>query len=149
MEEKRLLPVVDIPDITNTGSTYDTEYKPSLKWDIEAGDFVRTASNAVPRSTGYEGFQIWCRKAVATERFSCLAYSRDIGAEMEEILTESDREAAELMIRRTIEETILVNPRASSVEDFVFTWGTGHVHVSFVVNAKEGSPFTVNATIAR
>ena len=79
MEEKRLLPVADIPDITNAGSTYDTEYKPSLKWDIEAGDFVRTASNAVPRSTGYEGFQIWCRKTVATERFSCLAYSRDTG----------------------------------------------------------------------
>lgn len=148
MEEKRLFPVVDVPDITDTGSVYDTEYKPSLKWDAKAGDFVRTASNGVVRSTGYEGFQTWCMKAVATERFSCLAYSSDIGAEMEEILMESDREAAELMIRRTIEETILVNPRASSVEDFSFTWETGHVWVSFIVYAKEGSPFTINSTIA-
>ncbi len=149
-EEYNLLPVVEIPDFVDEDAEdeeYDVEYKPSLAWDLEKGDFVRTSANTVPKSDGYEAYKVWCVKTVATERYTCLAYSDDIGTEMEEILTESDRGAVELAIERNITEALLINPRTSAVEDFNFKWDTGHVYVSFTVYATEGEVFTVNSTI--
>lgn len=148
-ESKKLFPVVDIPDFVDEqdAEEYDVDYKTSLMWDLEKGDFVRTATNSIPRNDGYEAFKIWCIKAVATERYSCLAYSDDIGTEMEDILAEPDRESVELAIERTIQEALEVNPRVSSVEEFSFSWETGHISVSFVVYATDGEPFTVDSMI--
>lgn len=148
-ESKNLLPTVDVPDFVDEeeDEEYDVDYKSSPMWNLEKGDFVRTATNNVPMNDGYEAYKVWCVKTVATERYSCLAYSDDIGTEMEDILTESDKEAAELAIERTIQEALSVNPRVSSVEEFAFLWGTGHVSVSFIVYSIDGEPFTVDSII--
>lgn len=148
-ESKSLLPVVDVPDFVDeeNDEEYDVGYKHSLMWDIEKGDFVRTATNNVPQNDGYEAFKVWCIKTVATERYSCLAYSDDIGTEMEDILRESDRETVKLAVERTIQEALSVNPRVSSVEEFSFSWDTGHVSVSFTVYSIDGEPFTVDSII--
>lgn len=148
-ESKNLLPTIEVPDFVDeeTDEEYDIDFKPSLMWNLEKGDFVRTAANNIPRNDGYEAFKVWCVKTVATERYSCLAYSDDIGTEMEDILTESDRETVELAIERTIQEALSVNPRVSSVEEFSFSWETGHVSVTFTVFSVDGEPFTVDSII--
>lgn len=146
-EEKNLIPVVEIPEFTEESEEYDTDYKPSLLWDLERGDFVRTATNKVPRSDGVTAYKVWCVKTVATERYACLAYSDDIGTEMENARQELDRNAVELAIKRTIEEALLVNPRTLSLENFLFRWEPGKVYVSFIVNAREEEPFVVDVAI--
>lgn len=146
-ENTSLIPTIDVPDFVEESEEYDTEYRPSLRWDLEKGDFVRDGTNRVPRSDGYDAYRVWCVKAVQTERYSCLAYSDDIGSEMEDARQEDDQGAVELAIARTIEETLMVNPRTLSVEDFEFTWKPGEVHVSFTVNAIDGETFTVDATV--
>ncbi len=142
-----LIPTVDIPDFTEESEEYDTEYRPSLAWDLTKGDFVRTGGNKVPMSRGLDAYKVWCIKAVQTERYTCLAYNDDIGAEIEDARQEEDRRAVELALERTIEETLMVNPRTLSVEDFEFSWEGSEVHLSFTVNAIDEEPFTVDATV--
>ena len=55
-ESKNLLPTVDVPDFVDEeeDEEYDVDYKPSPMWDLEKGDFVRTAANNVPMNDGYD-----------------------------------------------------------------------------------------------
>lgn len=142
-----LYPTADIPEFTPEPENYDTTYRPSLKWDLALGDFVRTPSNKIPQSEGTEAYKIWCVKAVYTERYTCLAYTNDIGTEMEDAISYDDENAVELALQRTITEALMVNPRTVSVEDFQFAWSSGHVRVRFTVNSVEEEPFTVDATL--
>ena len=148
-ESKNLLPTVDVPDFVDEeeDEEYDVDYKPSPMWDLEKGDFVRTAANNVPMNDGYEAYKIWCVKTVSTERYSCLGYSDDHGTETEDITRESDQSTVELSLERSIQEALMVNPRTSSVEEFSFEWGTGRVKVSFIVYSVDGEPFTVDSII--
>ena len=104
-ESKNLLPTVDVPDFVDEeeDEEYDVDYKPSPMWDLEKGDFVRTAANNVPMNDGYEAYKIWCVKTVSTERYSCLGYSDDHGTETEDITRESDQSTVEHSIERTIQ----------------------------------------------
>ncbi len=148
MADNNLFPVVEIPEFTEQSDSYDTQYHPSLKWDLKEGDFVRTASGRVPRSDGKEGYRIWCVKSVATERLSCLAYADDIGTEMEKAAKEEDRSAVELAIQRTIEEALMVNPRTVKVDGFTFEWSGESVYVSFMVTAVDDQRFTISTAIS-
>ena len=142
-----LFPTADIPDFSPGSQNYDTTYRPSLMWDLAEGDFVRTPSNKVPRSEGTEAYKIWCVKAVYTQRYTCLAYSDEMGTEMDDAIRYNDENAVELAIQRTIQEALMVNPRTVSVEDFQFTWNSGRVSVRFTVHSVEDAPFTVDATL--
>lgn len=146
-ELKALIPSVDVPDFVEPSEEYDTEYRPSLAWDLKAGDFVRTGGYKVPMSSGIEAYKVWCVKAIQTERFTCLAYADDIGAEIEAARREDNHQAVELALSRTIEEALMVNPRTRSVEGFTFSWNGSEVHLSFTVNAIDEEAFTVDATL--
>jgi len=147
-DETNLIPAVDVPEFTEETDSYDTEYHPSIAWDLEAADFVRTPANRIPRSEGTEAYKVWCVKTVATERYSRAAYSDDIGTEMEDARTQPDRNAVELAIARTIQEALMVNPRTQAVENFSFNWDDpGDVHVTFTVTGIDEETFTLNTTI--
>ena len=142
-----LYPTAEIPEFTPESQKYDTTYRPSLMWDLKKGDFVRTPSNKVPRSEGTEAYKVWCVKTVYTERYTCLAYTDEIGTEMDDAVSYNDDNAVELAIQRTIQEALMVNPRTVSVEDFKFSWEGSHLKVSFTVHSVEAEPFTVDATL--
>lgn len=101
------------------------------------------------KSEGLEAYKIWCVKAVSTERYSCLGYDDDIGAEMEDAMKEEDDTAVELAIERTIEEALMVNPRTESVEDFEFSWEPSVVYVKFTVYAIHWEKFDLEVTLKR
>ena len=111
---------VAVPAFIEESSEYDTQYKRTMKWNPEKGDFVRNAANQVVECTGEEGYMIWCMKVSMTERYSCLAYSNDIGVEMEDALAQDDEKTVESMVERTIRDALLVNPRTEWVRDFEF-----------------------------
>lgn len=146
-EERSLFPVVDIPDFEEDEDDYETEYKPSLRWDLEKGDFVRNAENRVKESEGLEAFKVWCVKTVMTERYSCLAYDDDMGTEMDEARQEDDENATELAMERTIEEALSAHPLTESVEGFSFVWEADAVRVSFTVVAIGWESFSVEVVL--
>ena len=117
-----LFPVVEVPDFISEDSQYDTQYKRSMKWDPELGDFVRDGAHRIKECDGKEAFAIWCFKIAQTERYRCLAYPDSIGTEMERAMDNDDEKTVESMAERTITDAIMVNPRAEIVGVFVFWW---------------------------
>lgn len=147
MAEETNFPVVELPDFEESGDEYDNEYRPSLMWDLEKGDFVLSKTHSMMHSSGFEAYKIWCVKTIATQRSACLAYDDDIGAELEAALKEESEDAVEMAVERTIEEALMVNPRTESVEDFEFTWGPDTLHVQFWVSAVEYGEFSMETDL--
>ena len=101
-----LFPVVEVPDFISEDSQYDTQYKRSMKWDPELGDFVRDGAHRIKECDGKEAFAIWCFKIAQTERYRCLAYPDSIGTEMERAMDNDDEKTVESMVERTITDEI-------------------------------------------
>lgn len=138
-----LFPVFEVPELAEENEEYDTQYKRSAKWDVEAGDFVRDGANRVVECDGREAFMIWCYKAAQTERYACLAYPSEIGAEMEAAMDDDDEMTVESMVERTITDALLVNPRTEAVQDFEFSWDGDEMHCRFQVKGTEWEDFIV------
>ena len=54
MADNNLYPVVDIPEYEEENEEYGTEYKPSVAWDLEKGDFVCKSPFCMLKSEGLE-----------------------------------------------------------------------------------------------
>jgi len=137
-----LFPTFDVPEVDEEEDEYDVEYKRSIRWDPEIGDFARDSSNRLVECDGYEAYMTWCYKMVQTQRESHLAYTEeisgaDLGVEMDEISQEDDHDTVESMIERTMTEALEVNPRTESVSDFVFSWEGDIVHCAFMVKGVD------------
>ena len=136
-----LFPVFEVPEIIPEGSEYDNRYKPSVKWDVEKGDFARDSAGRMVECDGKEAFMIWCFKTAQTERYAYLAYPDSIGVEMEAALEDDDEKTVESMIQRTITDALMVNPRTEFVRDFIFSWDGDEMHCSFHVKGIEWDKF--------
>lgn len=144
---EELFPVFDVPDMEDADNEeYDTEYKRSVKWDVEEGDFVLDGSNRMVECDGREAYMIWCLKVAQTERYACLAYPDEIGVEMEDALDDEDEATVESMVQRTITDAITANPRTEYVGDFVFDWDGDELHCSFEVKGIDWDD-TIKITI--
>lgn len=127
------LAIVDVPEFLEEDTEYDTQYKRTLKWDVEKGDFARDGANRVQECTGEEGYAIWCYKTALTERYSCLAYPDEIGVEMEDATDDDDADIIESQVERAVTEAIEVNPRTEWIGDFEFSWDSDAMHFTFCV----------------
>ena len=116
------------------------EYPKSYLFDFEKGDFVIDGAGRIVIADGHTAWAQWCIKAVLTERFACLAYSRNYGAEVEQALKQPDRALVEMEIKRTITEALLVDPRTELVKDFSFKWHADELYVSFTIVPVIGDP---------
>ncbi len=132
-----LFPVFEVPEILEESSEYDCQYKKSVKWDVEKGDFTLDSAGRMVECDGKEAFMIWCFKTAQTERYASLAYPDEIGVEMEAALEEDDEKTVESMMQRTLTDALMVNPRTESVQDFEFFWNADEVHCTFCVKGTE------------
>lgn len=137
-----LFPTFDVPEMDEEEEEYDIEYKRSIRWDPELGDFVRDNSNRLVECDGYEAYMAWCYKMVLTERASHLAYMEeisgaDIGVEMEKVSQEDEHSTVESMIERTMTEALEINPRTEYVGNFEFSWDGDEVHCKFIVKGVD------------
>lgn len=132
-----LFPVVEVPEFISESAEYDTQYRRSIQWDAEKGDFVRDGANRVVQCDGREAFAIWCYKIAQTERYRCLAYPDAIGTEMERAMANDDEKTVESMVQRTITDALMVNPRTEEVGGFSFMWDGDSMHCCFEVKGIE------------
>lgn len=131
-----LFPVFDMPEITDS-NIEKQKYNPSVYFDFEKGDFSRDGAHRMVTADGKTAYIQWCRKMVDTERFTCLAYSGDIGTEMHDALDKNDHSAVESAVERTITEALMINPKTEYVREFEFGWANADLQVSFIVKGKE------------
>lgn len=134
---EKIIPVFDVPEVSVKGTDYDTTYRESALWDYEKGDFVTDSAGRVVKSSGKQAYMLWCYKVAQTERYSCLAYGSDIGAELERAMAEDDEKVVESMVRRTITEAVMANPRTAFVGNFEFSRNEDELHCSFDVKGIE------------
>jgi hypothetical protein len=129
-----LYPVFEMPELMEQQQMQpEPEYPESYLFDFEKGDFVRDGAGRIAIADGHTAWVQWCIKAVITERFSCLAYSGNYGAEIDEALKQPTRAAVETEVERTITEALLADPRTYAVRDFSFEWRGNELYVSFTV----------------
>ena len=137
MTDKNLFPVFDVPEIITPAPAEEQKYKPSVYFDYALGDFRRDGANKLVTAEGKEAYMQWCVKTVLTERLDRMAYSSDIGTELEDALKQVDLQAVESAMERTITEALMVNKRTEYVRNFEFTWDSDGLHCDFIVKGKE------------
>ncbi len=137
----------DVPAVRQNGDRYDREYRRTPMWDVEKGDFVLDGTHKVAEDTGRHGYMMWCLKMSLTERFKCLAYcgsiGNQLGVEMEVATYDDDHAMVESMIKRTITEALMVNPRTIDVGGFEFEWEGDTISGSCTVHAHDMDDFTL------
>jgi len=95
----------------------------SVRFDFDAGEFVLTPTGRIAVAEDTEAWLQWCAKALLTERYRYLVYSRSYGQEFDSLMGEGlPREAAESEISRIATETLMADPRTASVRNFSFSW---------------------------
>lgn len=137
MADKNLFPVFDVPEIITPAPAEEQKYKPSVYFDYTLGDFKRDGANKLMAAEGKEAYMQWCIKTALTERLDRMAYSSDIGTELEDALKQADQQAVESAMERTITEALMVNKRTEYVRNFEFTWDSDGLHCDFTVKGKE------------
>ncbi|QJD86720.1 DUF2634 domain-containing protein [Cohnella herbarum] len=111
-----------IEEVVDTGSD-DVFFGRSWRFDFEAGEFVTTPSGKIAGSEGKEAWLEWCKKALMTERYRHLVYSRNYGQEFNELIRSGlSRSAIEMEIERITIETLMSDPRTASVDGFTYEW---------------------------
>lgn len=138
-----LFPVFDVPEISVLTAAKERKYRPSVYFDYSTGDFIRDGSGNMVQADGREAYRQWCLKVCMTERFTCLAYTNDIGTEMIDALAQADRPAVESAVERTICEALMVNPKTDYVRGFDFTWEKDDLHCTFQVKGQDWEEFTL------
>ncbi|MBN2981964.1 DUF2634 domain-containing protein [Cohnella algarum] len=94
-----------------------------VRFDYEAGEFVLTPTGRIAEAEGADAWLEWCRKALQTERYRHLVYSRDYGQEFETLIGLGlSRSAVESEILRITTETLMTDPRTEAVGNFSFEW---------------------------
>ncbi len=117
-------------DSITTEEETELQLYTEVAWDFE---------NNVPRLkdgnfyivTGNEAIKTWCYKALTTERYRYIIYSRDFGNELEEMIGESftpNLTKAESI--RYIEECLLINPYIQGVSNLEVSFGGGCLTIS-------------------
>jgi hypothetical protein len=143
-----LFPSFDVPsNIENESATDSVNFKPSIDFDFNTGDFTRTAGQ-LKEADGYDAWVQWCIKIVATPRYDCLAYSNQIGIEIPVTLDSIEQGEAETQLKATITDALLADPsgRTQLVDGFTFTWNENSVKMTCRVTASDGATATISAT---
>lgn len=103
----------------------DTQDLPSFKefaWDFEKNCFLYDKSGKHILLEGTEAIKIWVYKALATERYTYLAYSWQYGIEIKPfigLVMGVQERISEL--KRMITECLMVNPYILSINDISFS----------------------------
>ena len=144
-----LYPVFEVPALAEEELAQEERYKKSVYFDFEKGDFLLSGDGKLKIANEQETYIQWCLKVAQTERYSCLAYSNDIGVEMVESLKQNKRAMQESMIARTLTEALMADPkgRTASVTNFSFEWtAPDALTVTFKVTGKNGSEETLSVS---
>ncbi len=136
-----------VPDIYEEPKVRDR--KTSMYFDFKTGDFVVGSTGKIRESDYIDTWIQWCLKAVYTQRYAHLAYTKNYGSELEKALQMQERALIEGSVERTIQETILADAlhRTSSVRNFEHTWETDALNTRFVVVGQDGRSEALNVKI--
>ena len=120
----------------------------SVRFDFNTGEFIMTPTGKIAQSADIEAWLMWCQKALNTERYRYLVYSRSFGQEYDELIgSYLTREGNESEITRMTTECLLVDLRTASVQDFTFQWQDDRVYFTCKVLSVRGESGQINGEV--
>ena len=134
-------------EVYEADDTVVNTFSASYMFDHDKGEFVTDGANRVVVCNGYDAWKSWCLKTIQTERDSCLAYSTNIGIELENALKSGTTEAVKLVLERTITEALLIHPSTQSVGEFELSIVGDSLSASFLVKGKNVPAFTASLDV--
>ena len=103
-------------------ATADLPLFQEYAWDFERDRFRYDVNGRYILLTGNPALEVWIYKALKTERFEYLAYSRQYGIELKpfigKVMGVQERYSE---LRRVITECLMVNPYIKSIDSFSIT----------------------------
>ena len=147
MADKQLFPVFEMPSVDIVKQSEEQKYKSSVYFDFNTGDFKQDGAHKLIPANGREAYRQWCIKIVLTERYDHLAYSMDIGTELNEAMQEPEISAIKSALERTITEALMVNKHTEYVRDFTFSREADCMRLSFTVKGYDLEEQQINLTI--
>lgn len=119
------------------------------RFDFDAGEFVTTPTGKIAAAIGTDAWLQWCEKAIRTERYRHLIYSRGYGHEFDDLISRNlPREANESEIQRIVTETLKVDRRTADVRNFVFDWQDDVCVFTCEVTNIRGEAGTISGSVA-
>lgn len=132
----------------NDKSEAQVEFGRSVKFDFRTGEFIMTPTGKIAQSSDTEAWLEWCQKALNTERYRYLVYSRNYGQEYEDIIGRHlTRAGNESEIIRMTTECLLVDPRTANVQNFTFEWKDDGVYFTCEVISVRGETGEINGEV--
>ena len=90
-------------------------------WDFDNNCFLYDSKGKHILLEGNEALKVWVYKALRTERYVYLAYSRNYGIELypflAKVMSVQERKSE---LRRVITECLMCNPYISSIDSIIF-----------------------------
>ncbi|AEG61697.1 DUF2634 domain-containing protein [Desulforamulus ruminis] len=120
----------------------------SVRFDYDRGEFIMTPTGKIAGSTDTEAWMEWCQKALNTQRYRYLVYSRNYGQEYDELIGRHlTREGNESEMIRMTTECLMVDPRTASVQAFAFKWEEDRVYFTCEVVSVRGETGQINGEV--
>ena len=108
-------------NIANVSSATELPLFKEYAWNFEEDHFIYDDNGNHILLEGNEALKIWCYKALRTERFMYLAYTRNFGMEvypfMAKVMSVGQRKSE---LKRIIIECLMINPYIVSVDSVTF-----------------------------
>ena len=108
-------------NMANASSSSELPLFKEWAWNFEEDHFIYDDNGNHILLEGNEALKVWCYKALRTERFMYLAYSRNFGIElypfMAKVMSVGQRKSE---LKRIIIECLMVNPYIASVDSVTF-----------------------------
>lgn len=139
---------VESADELAVGAVLEPAFGRSWQFDFRLGEFVLTPTGKVSAADGTDAWAEWCRKALLTDRYRHLAYSRRYGQEFEGLIGVGlSRSATESEIRRITTETLMADPRTAGVDDFRFEWEADRCLFSCTITNVRDQARTITGSV--
>ena len=137
----------DTVEVGQLTQTAPVGFRNGVAYDYELGDFPRDGRNRLLDSTGIDSWKSWVQNCLMTQRYKHLAYSTDFGLELDAVFGAANREEAESILTRQINEALLADPygRTDYVVDVAYTW-TGPDDVTATVTVHGLDDVTIDVT---
>lgn len=116
------------------------EYRYSVFFDFDKGDFIVRHDGKLKEATGIEAWEQWCQKIIQTQRYAHAAYSTDIGIDFGKAIQAESREEAENILNREITEALMADPsgRTQYVGNIEFDWQADGCDVTVPIQGIDG-----------
>lgn len=124
------------------------QFGKTWRFDFDNGDFFLSPIGKQQSLDDIDSWIEWAKKAIRTTRYKYLAYDDIYGQDFMNLISKNlTRAGNESEIKRIITETLMVDSRTKSVDNFTFEWDGDAVYFTFQMENVRGEVATITESV--